>query len=468
MSSRITSSNKASSSNQKGPNNKKNAYDYAGKTQKKAPKPSLAQSSHHRGPRKNYAPNRKAEFRKVLERIVKSQKFDLPVGTEVTDVHNDIAKVHVPYESTDERAYLWRGAVIDFIRMVVVKWGVRTNILRVRDDAQLSEIEEIVPKEGNTFYFSAVFDGAVVSVFKYKDTIYFSTGRSLGVVSSSHPGAVNIGENFRALIPDGMLDDMFSKEVPTNVYYYDFILLVKGTLDVTKANVATPSLIFANRARLGQDVSGSPRIVTPVSELKLSEVNIYPVVPGFYDSNARLPMPVAQHYMSGTVTGAVEAVIAIERDAKTDKIVKMTRIQPDAVHLRHQVRGDVQSVAVRLSQIIGDYDYDASTGQLIPFDSKLPVISIGSTELTMLEALRIALYGALPQMRREDIDQAYSTISALTDKLSHFFTIKMNKNHPALHYWEEAQNKNPEERAKVVMRMDQETLFHSLRWYKLI
>lgn len=468
MSSRITSSNKASSS--KNPNNKKNAYDYAGKkTERKPSKPSLAQSSHHKGTRRAPFVDRKREFRKVLDLIQKSQRFDLPAGVEVTDIHADLAKVHIPYNSEDERAYLWRGAVIDYIRMVVVKWGVRTNILRVADDTQLEEVESIKPKEGNTFYFSAVFDGAVVSVFKYKGHVYFSTGRSLGVVSSSHPGAINIAENFQLIAPQGMLGEMFAEEVHTNIYYYDYILLVKGTLDVTKADVAVPSLIFTNRSRLSSDVSGSARAFTPVSDLVLTETDIYPTKPGFYSTNARLPMPVAQKYMSGAVTGAPEAVLAVERDAKTDKIVKMTRIQPDAVHARHLVRGDVQSVAVRLSQIIGDYEYDATTGDLIPFNAKAPIIRIPQ-EVSggMLAALRVALYSALPEMRREDIDSAYSTIASLTDRLSHFFTIKKNPHHPALHYWEEAQGKTAEERAKIVMRMDQETLFHSLRWYKLV
>jgi hypothetical protein len=416
------------------------------------------------GPRRQFIDHRR-EYNKALD-LIKAH-FSLPEGAYVTDVHSDLAKVSVPYDSDATDASLWRGAVVDYRRGVVIKYGVLSSLVRVANDTKLEDVVEAQPEEGDIFYYTPVFDGALVSVFKYKGTVYFSTGRSLGVNKSAHVGATNISDGVRNNMPEGLLESLFQEDIPTGIYHYDFILLEKGTLDVTKAPVAIPALIFTNRGRLSNSVSGYARTVEIVSDKTLNETQLFPNEPGFYASVAKIPTPIAQDWFSGAITGHREDVLAISANKDTEKVKKMVRIQSEEAHARHLVRGDVANVAVRLTEIIGDYEYDEKNGELVPWDARKSTIRIGAN-VDMMDAVKAALVASLPDMRQKDIDTAYELIKKLKEKLVHYFTVRYNPKHPAAPYWQATQGLTQSQIEDKIWRIDQNVLFQSLRWYKLI
>lgn len=436
----------------------------------KPQKPSLARPDRRNRNRVIYQNPRKRYDR--VQTSIREAFPGLPESASVIDVQGPLAKIHVAYTDASTDAHRWRGAIIDWRTNRVIKEGNTTGSIKVPEGTLLSELPEAQPKGNGPFYFAPVFDGAVVSVFKYEGMVYFSTGRSLGIESSGHLGAINIPEVLKSNLPAGLMESMFPEEITTNIYYYDFILLDRATLDVTRTNITSDTaVIFLERGRL-LNTSGSVRAVTIDEGKTLDEATPYPTEGGFYKSSSRIPMGIAQRYLDGELSGAElastgEAVLAVERDATTDRIISMTRIESSAYTARHNIRGNVQNLVVRLTQLIGDYVLEDD--RLVPLKSGDPIIILPSDSTSMLDSLYEILLASLPTQREDELEIAMSKIRSLIDRLSHFFRIPYNPKHPAAVYWNRAQDlRTNAQRENLVLRMDSETLYATLNWYRLL
>ena len=417
--------------------------------------------------------NKKVGYNRVISAL--RQSFaSLPEGADVVDVHGNLAKIHVPYDDNSAHAHLWRGAIVDYNKKKVIKEGYRNETVHVPDSEDLSTLPAANP-ESKSFYFSPVFDGALVSVFKYEDTIYYSTGRYLGVNNTrTHPGALDITSELKKLLPEGLLDELFDEDSETVVYYYDFILLHEDTLDSSHADVALPAVVHAGRNTL-LNTSGSARAVEIRSGMDLGETDLYPTKPGFYNSVPRIPMGVAQNYLSGRTTGAGEALLVIETDPIKKRTSRITRIESEAYTARHNIRGNVARVLHRLSEFMADYYVDEENKLLVPTENKkgAKAIYYGASHTEDDELFHIArtvLIEALPQARTGEVDEAIRRVHLLIDKLTHFFRSNdPNKRHPAYAYYKLGHGaKSRSEREKIVYSMDLDTLMRSVRWYHLL
>jgi hypothetical protein len=410
----------------------------------------------------------KAGDRRAKDAILKnfSTKYDLPAGAFISETHNSLAKIMVPYESTDPRAPVWRGAVIDYEHGFVVKPGVRSQIVRADDlDAFLATLES---SSKDTFEYVPFVGGAFVSLFKYNGTVYNSTGRSLGF-SHTHPGAVSVADSLASIVK---VDGLFEKDVGTYTTSYDFILLTPGTLDVTKADLALPSVIISGTTTLSSDVHGSPRTTQLPIDNVLGADDFYPTKAGASYRAESLTVENAKKWLSGEVTGAPEELLVTRTTSNGDKFTY--RLQPQAAYDRHLLRGDVADVTTRFVQLLSEYEfsYDATTDSeiLIPTHGKNEVIHLSPRGgLTDLQVLAHNMEAVLPLSRKQDVARAVSNVNTLTTKLTQYFSAKThNDNHPAAEYYNEFHKYTKAEMAKKLWTLPENTLFASLRWYKLV
>ena len=476
MSTRNTSSQSSSGS----------AYKYAVKSRKPAPKyvasssisnedksaPARSISSAYppRGPRFDKAGDRR-EKEKILANF--ATKYSLPTGAFISETHRDLAKIQVPYDSVDPRAASWRGAVIDYAKGFLVKPGARTQIVRVGDDVgALDEFLATLDLSPNDkLEYVPFLGGAFVSVFKYGGQVYFSTGRSLGVSTSTHPGSINVRETLLAALGD-RYNDLFEEDVPTYQTSYDFVLLTPGTLDVTKADLALPSVILVGTSTLTADVHGSPRTANiPIGQI-LDANTYYPTQPDLYFRSESLTEENAKKWLSGGVTGAPEELLVTRTDV--NGTVHNYRLQSEASYQRHLVRGDVADVTTRLVQLLSDYNfsYDATTGMdtLISLDGREEVIHLHVPHLLSdLQTIAAEMKLALPVSREKEVDAAVKRVHQLADRLTKYFAgNSRNPNHPADEYYTEFHKYNRETREQKVWTIPQDVLFSTLRWYKLV
>lgn len=443
-------------------------------------KPSLRAESSKPGKRTYFV---RKDFRayKKIETLIKEKMVDVPENATVVDVHRNLVKIHVPYTDLSARASRWRGAIIDWKEMRVIKHGNISSIIRLGEGVSLDNPAVIghihLTDENKIVYFVPVFDGALVSVFKYEGVVYFSTGRSLGKEAPHHYGALNIPETLKSIV-GAELDSMFPEGINTNMYYYDFILIHKDTLDVTRADVTTePAAIFLERGTLLYYPSDSSARGWKLEATPLNETHLYPTEGGLYTSTVRLPLGIAQDYISGATTGYGEAVLAIERQKKADgtegPIKKVTRIESAEYSARHAIRGNVQNLVKRIIQLIADYElvYTDEGMKLKPLSPDNPVILLQDTHEDLLQHVVDALRSSLPLQREGELDTSLDIMEDLIGKLTDYFkNRKFNERHPAGAYWDSAPEKNAskDQFEDYILRMDEDTLMQCLFWYKLI
>ena len=405
---------------------------------------------------------REKERRSKLIETLRNKLPDIPFDAFISDTHNSLVKVMVPYSSSDPRAALWRGSIVDYERSVVIKYGSRVTSLDVPDDFDIATQPEAT--ETNAVLEPGL-GGALVSVFKYKGVVYFSTGRSLGVNASAHPGAINIKEKLIEVLPEGLIESLFDSSVVTYKVAHDFLLLDASTLDVTRAPIALPSVIYNGTSCLTSSVSGSSRTETVVPPFSLTSESLYPTEPGFYSMPRDITLERAQQWLSGEVTGVPEDVLIVQEVGPCDR--RLTRLRPYASHVRHLVRGDVASIPVRLTELLADYDYEVESGDLVPLARGQATIHL-QPNLLAEEAIRDELIKSLPLSREEETRNGLTAIFDLKKKLMSFYQGKYNPNHPAAPYHQKYHNLPLHELSMSVWKMTQEDLFFSLRWYKLI
>ena len=418
---------------------------------------------------------------KKIETLIKEKMAEMPENATVVDAHRNLAKIHVPYTDLTTKASRWRGAIIDWKEMKLIKIGNISSIVRLGEGVSLDNqvvLDHIqLNNESKIVYFVPIVDGALVTVFKYEGVVYFSTGRSLGKEVSSHYGALNIPETLREVVGVN-LEGMFPEGITSNMYSYDFVLIHKDTLDVTRANVTTePAAIFLERNTLLYYPPDSSARGWKLEATPLTETHPYPTEGGLYVSGVRFPLGAAQDYVSGVTTGYGEAILAVEREkmvgGKEGPIKRITRIESAEYSARHAIRGNVQNLVKRILQLVADYELvNTDDGlELQPLSPNNPVIALQDTHEDLLRHIVDALRSSLPLQREEELDDSIAVVHSLISKLTDYFkNRKFNDKHPAGSYWDSAPDKkaSQNEFEDYILRMDEGTLIQSLFWYKLI
>lgn len=429
----------------------------------------------------------------------------IPDSLKITDSQYNIVKLYVDREDQSRAARLLRGAVMDLDDNVkrIIKRPSAYEVRTEPDDASLEDlIQDFVevaigpnfkgddeytyanePTYTNEFSVrvSPVFDGSVVSVFKYKGVIYFSTSRQLGTGNSRHPGAAHIRTLMLALL--GPYIDLMFGTRDTDAWYYDFILVHPDTLNVTKA-LTSESLVFLNSARLSIDpttvettpvfdfksefegirnqqfeteldaaaqipdlvymtpTTPLPAVATPmgyvypvgaptyttvhyINEVRNSLNQPYPTRPGYYTGFYYdiEQLDDAQLYYSGLVTGSPESVfvsIVLHNSRAGDKEY-LYKIESESYVNRHKIRGDVQNLTIRILQLLQSSSLDDIDGPALTFDMDDTFMVYSVDEgIGHMRAVYDVLHHSLPPARYVELNGAYT-------KAQQFFVKLKNK-----------------------------------------
>ena len=426
----------------------------------------------HRSPRGTRY-NRSHDRAKIqlMERL-RSNYSDIPAGAYVSEMYGPLAKVTIRYGVESD----WRGAIIDYEKLLLVKRGtdMRNILLEDGDNVEdvknelLRDYQEATGVDAVTSRTTPVLGGTFVSVFKYDGIVYYSYGRTLGSPDVYIPeGGIDVREKLLEILPEGTIESLFDESIHTYTACYEFIVLDNATLDVTQAPLAVPSVIFNGVTRLEVGVRGSPRVGT-IDAIELTNEEPYPTAPGVYSNkNVSYDSEEAQAWFDGYVTGAPEELLV---NYKSDGFAAIFyRIQPISSEVRHLIRGDVGSIAIRLTQAMGEYEVVDGVGQfsLQGRDGRVHFLEEieGVRRLTTLEK---ALAASLPHSRRDELTDAIRRVNILQRRLYGYFTGPPNDKHPLRTEYERLHKLRGKKLADAIWQLSPRELYHSMRWYRLI
>jgi hypothetical protein len=395
----------------------------------------------------------------IIDRL--KQKYDdVPTTAYISEIAGPLAKVMVPYEGDPSR---WRGAVVDHNDLQLVKSGTDMETIEVADSVTLEQVAEDLVIDLPTARLLPVLGGTYVSVFKYDGEIYYSYGRTLGRPARIPEGAVDVRKVLLEVLPVGTIDSLFDPSVDTYTTCYDFTVLDNATLDVTRAPLAVPSVIYNGTSSLDLSVQGSPHVSDPSSTVTLDNKTPYPTHRGYYNQIDSLTEKEAADWLSGRTTGAPEEVLIIYGDS-------LSRIQPMSANIRHIIRGDVGSIPVRITQMMSEYEEDSQgRGQFRLSGRGGREYIIEAIEGVPLKTtLERALVQALPPSRREELTQGMKKIQILENRLYDYFSRRQIRSHPLEDEYPRLHGKRGNDLVDAIWDLGTKNLYTALKWYRLI
>ncbi len=428
-------------------------------------------------PTRNYRNEQRAEELDIVKQILGKP---IPPSLFISDAHAGLVKVYADRSDHSDRANRLRGAIVDIREGRVIKYPPSYKTIHARNDTDLESLidhlyfeatrdkpqqNQNIPYEVN---FSPVYDGSLVTAFKYQGEYYFATGRSLGINPIRHIGAYPIRHAMMHWIGNYLLD-MFGED-PTSPWYYDFMLISQFTTNVTKA-ATSESIVYMGTGRLSLDPESVRQTLKPfdigavfreqeaarVAAYGYMESEYFPTQVGFYQSRRFEPsirsgvteadegtdefveyetalddLEVAQEYFDGVITGYPESVLVTFtfKDPIRGDQEHMFRIEPIAYTRRHAIRGDIQHLGIRFLEILRDarvthIGYAPEEGiqahyshEPEPWIIEYQGHQYQSEGQDRLQAIYYLLRESIPWSRHPELDQAYEMVEAYLEKLS--------------------------------------------------
>lgn len=416
----------------------------------------------------------KSRFQAYAEvlKTLRTKFPSIPDNANIVDMHGPLALITVPFSSSDS---YWRNSIIDIVELRVIKHGIPITRYELENDEELPSYEGT----NKNVTYSAVFDGAQVSVILYKGVVYYVTSKRLGINKVAHRGAADVGQLLREI--SGLeISYLWPEGTETGLYFHNFIVVDSATLDVTRADVGRCVVYMGYDTLYNLPPGASTAKFTPGSSWK----PIDKLIPGngiYYASYSSKEN--VEAYLQGFITGAKESAIVTFYDEK-GRPKEVHRYNTKDYNERHKLRGDIQDIFTRVLQLMTTYELSEDLNEVVLREGyseseelKFVTETVekeGRPKLMILiDIIFDSLRASLPLSRMEEIDMAKGDIYNFIYLCADYLSRTKNDRHPLSKLQDDLPKLTTLNSMYYIQEyfyniVDYETLIGTARWYHFI